>query len=96
MKQFVIKTFIVFIFIFILIRFTLISLINDYETKFSESLSSSSLVELKSNIMDEIRKSNSLEQILYKSDAEILVAWHTLQTQRQVGASNGLITNCSV
>jgi len=72
MKQFVIKTFIVFIFIFILIRFTLISLINDYETKFSESLSSSSLVELKSTIIDEIRKSNSREQILYKSDAEIL------------------------
>ena len=72
MKQFVIKTFIVFIFIFILIRFTLISLINDYETKFSESLSSSSLVELKSTIIDEIRKSNSREKILYKSDAEIL------------------------
>ena len=72
MKQFIIKTSIVFIFIFILIRFTLISLINEYETKFSESLSSSSLVELKSTIMDEIKDINSQEQILYKKDAEIL------------------------
>ena len=61
-----------FIFIFILIRLTLISLINEYETKFSESLSSSSLVELKSTIMDEIKDINSQEQILYKKDAEIL------------------------
>ena len=72
MKQFIIKTSIVFIFIFILIRLTLISLINEYETKFSESLSSSSLVELKSTIMDEIKDINSQEQILYKKDAEIL------------------------
>ena len=72
MKQFIIKTSIVFIFIFILIRITLISLINEYETKFSESLSSSSLVELKSTIMDEIKDINSQEQILYKKDAEIL------------------------
>ena len=72
MKQFLIKTSIIFIFIFILIRFTLISLINDYETKFSESLSSSSLAELKSTIMDEIKESNNQDQILYKKDAEIL------------------------
>ena len=72
MRNFLIKTSVVFIFTFILIRFTVISLINDYETRFSESLSTSSLVELKTTIMDGIKKSNSQDQILYKEDAEIL------------------------
>jgi|TARA_B110000495_G_C22435213_1_gene273667 hypothetical protein len=72
MRNFLIKTSVVFIFTFILIRFTVISLINDYETRFSESFSTSSLVKLKTTIMDGIKKSNSQDQILYKEDAEIL------------------------
>ena len=72
MKNFLIKSAVIFIFAFILIRFTLISLINDYETKLSEKFSSSNLVELKSSIMNEIKKSNSKDKIFYEKDAEVL------------------------
>lgn len=72
MKNFLIKASVIFIFAFILIRFTLITLINDYETKLSEKFSSSNLVELKSSIMNEIKKSNSKDKIFYEKDAEVL------------------------
>ena len=72
MKNFLIKSAVIFIFAFILIRFTLISLINDYETKLSEKLSSSTLIELKSSVMNEIKKSNSKDRILYEADAKVI------------------------
>ena len=72
MKKFLIKVSIIFIFIFILFRFTVISLINNYENKLSNFLTSSNIDEIKLELIQNIKKTNTKEKILYKEDAEIL------------------------
>lgn len=72
MKKFLIKSSIVFLFCLLFFRFTIISLVNDYETKLTTHLSSSNIQELKVDIFNEIKKANKKDKILHQDDAEIL------------------------
>ena len=69
MKKFLIKSSIVFLFCLLLFRFTVISLINDFETRLTTHLSSSNIQELKVDIFNEIKKANKKDKILYEDDA---------------------------
>ena len=72
MKKFVIKCSIIFLFSLLFFRLTFISLINEYENKIAELTSSSSLIELKEEIIQNIKTSNNKDRILYSDDAELL------------------------
>ena len=72
MKKFVIKCSIIFLFSLLFFRLTFISLINEYENKIAELSSSSSLIELKEEIIQNIKTSNNKDRILYPDDAELL------------------------
>ena len=72
MKKFLIKVSIVFIFIFLLFRFTVVSLVNDYENKLTYFVSSSNFKEMKLELIKEIKKANTKDKILYKDDAETI------------------------
>ena len=72
MKKFLIKVSIISIFILLVFRFTVVSLINDYENKLTYFISSSNFKEIKIDLMNEIKKANTKEKILYKEDAKTL------------------------
>ena len=72
MKKFLIKSSIVFLFCLLLFRFTVITLINDYEQKITELSSSSNRLELKQDFINSIKEANEKDKILYTEDAEAI------------------------
>ena len=61
MKKFILKISIIFIFLLLLFRFTIVSLLNEYEQKFENYISSSQINELKKEILLSISESNKKE-----------------------------------
>lgn len=72
MKKFILKISIIFIFLLLLFRFTIVSLLNEYEQKFENYISSSQINELKKEILLSISESNKKEKILDDEEALIL------------------------
>ena len=72
MKKFILKTSIIFLFSLLLFRFTIVSLINDYEQKVAQYTTSSYLQEKKRELFDFIIKNNNKDKILDTKDAKIL------------------------
>lgn len=72
MKKFIIKTSIIFVFSLLFFRFTVISLINEYENKLIKLTSSENIIELKKDILANLEKNNNKEKIFYSEDAKII------------------------
>jgi|TARA_B110000967_G_C18566443_1_gene402676 hypothetical protein len=72
MKKFILKSAIIFILSLLLFRFTVISLVNEYEEKILSQISTSNINELKRNIFKSIKENNEKEAILYPEDAKEL------------------------
>ena len=72
MKKFILKISIIFIFLLLLFRFTVISLLNKYEQKLENYTSSSQINKLKEEILISIKDSNNKEKILDQEEAIIL------------------------
>lgn len=72
MKKFIIKASIIFVFCLLLFRFTVVSLINEYENKLINLSSSDNIAELKKDILENLEKNNNKEKILYPEDAKII------------------------
>ena len=72
MKKFILKTSIIFLFSLLLFRFTIVSLINDYEQKVAQYTTSSYLQEKKRELFEFIIENNNKEKILDSKDAKIL------------------------
>ncbi len=72
MKKFILKISIIFIFLLLLFRFTVISLLNKYEQKLENYTSSSQINKLKKEILISIKDSNNKEKILDQEEAIIL------------------------
>ena len=72
MKKFILKSAIIFILSLLLFRFTVISLVNEYEEKILSQISTSNINELKRNIFKSIKENNGKEAILYPEDAKEL------------------------
>ena len=72
MKKFILKSTIIFILSLLLFRFTIISLVNEYEEKILSHISTSNINELKSEIFKSIKENNEKEVILHPEDAKDL------------------------
>ena len=72
MKKFILKISIIFIFLLLLFRFTVISLLNKYEQKLENYTSSSQINKLKKEILISIKESNNKEKIFDQEEAIIL------------------------
>ena len=72
MKKFILKISIIFIFLLLLFRFTVISLLNKYEQKLENYTSSSQINKLKKEILISIKDNNNKEKILDQEEAIIL------------------------
>lgn len=72
MKKFILKTSIIFLFSLLLFRFTIVSLINDYEQKVAQYTTSSYLQEKKRELFEFIIENNNKDKILDSKDAKIL------------------------
>ena len=67
MKKFILKISIIFIFLLLLFRFTIVSTLNEYEQKLENYASSSQINKLKKDVLQSIKKSNEKEKILDQS-----------------------------
>jgi len=72
MKKFILKISIIFLFLLLLFRFTVISLLNEYEQKLENYTSSTKINELKNEFIDFMKKNNEKENILDQNDALVL------------------------
>lgn len=72
MKKFIIKLSLISIFVLLVFRFTFVSLINDYENKILNIISSSNFKEIKLDLLDQIENINKKDKILNDNDAKIL------------------------
>ena len=72
MKKFILKASIIFLFSLLLFRFTLVSLINEYEQKVINYSSSSYLNGIKKELFESIKESNEKDKILNSNDAIVL------------------------
>ena len=72
MKKFILKISIIFLFLLLLFRFTVISLLNEYEQKLENYTSSTKINELKKEFIDSMKKNNKKENILDQNDALVL------------------------
>ena len=72
MKKFILKSAIIFILSLLLFRFTIISLVNEYEEKILSHISTSNINELKKDIFKSIKENNEKEAILHPEDAKDL------------------------
>jgi hypothetical protein len=68
MKIFILKSAI----IFMLFRFTVISLTNEYENRFNDFISSSNFKEIKKDLFESLKENNTKDEILDPADALIL------------------------
>ena len=72
MKKFILKSAIIFILSLLLFRFTVISLVNEYEEKILSQISTSNINELKRDVLKSIKENNEKEAILHPEDAKEL------------------------
>jgi len=72
MKSFILKSAIVFIFCMLLFRFTIVSLVNEYENKINSYTSSSQINQIKKEFFNSIKENNKKDVILDPEDAELL------------------------
>ena len=72
MKVFIIKCSIVFIFCLLLFRFTIIAIVNEYENKIIDLVSSSNFTELKKDFFESIKENNNKDVIINPDDAKLL------------------------
>lgn len=72
MKKFIIKLSLISIFALLVFRFTFVSLVNDYENKILNIISSSNLKEIKVDFFDQIENINKKDKIFNDNDAKIL------------------------
>lgn len=72
MKSFILKSAIVFIFSLLLFRFTIVSLVNEYENKINSYKSSSQIDQIKKEFFQSIKENNEKDLILDPADAELL------------------------
>ena len=72
MKKFIVKLILISFFALIVFRFTVVSLINNYENKLFEIISSSNIQELKIELFNNLKELNKKDQILYSEDAKVL------------------------
>jgi hypothetical protein len=72
MKKFILKSSIIFLFALLLFRFTVISLINEYEQKLENYTSSTHIGELKNDLLSSLNESNQKEQVLNQKEALII------------------------
>ena len=75
MKKFILKSAIIFILSLLLFRFTVISLVNEYEEKILSQISTSNINELKRDVLKSIKENNEKEAILHPEDAKELSAF---------------------
>ena len=72
MKSFILKSAIIFIFCLLLFRFTIVSLVNEYENKINSQISSSQIEQIKKELFQSIKENNEKDNILDPEDAELL------------------------
>ena len=72
MKSFILKSAIIFIFSLLLFRFTIVSLVNEYENKINSYISSSQIEQIKKEFFQSIKENNEKDNILDPEDAELL------------------------
>ena len=72
MKSFILKSAIIFIFCLLLFRFTIVSLVNEYENKINSYISSSQIEQIKKEFFQSIKENNEKDNILDPEDAELL------------------------
>ena len=72
MKSFILKSAIIFIFSLLLFRFTIVSLVNEYENKINSYISSSHIEQIKKEFFQSIKENNEKDNILDPEDAELL------------------------
>lgn len=72
MKKFIVKLILISFFALIVFRFTVVSLINNYENKLFEIISSSNIQEFKIELFNNLKELNKKDQILYSEDAKVL------------------------
>lgn len=72
MKKFLIKSSIIFIFSLLFFRFTFISIINHYENKLSENISSENIKNQKIKLFENLKNLTKKDKILHDEDAKIL------------------------
>tara|TARA_B100000401_G_C52560484_1_gene603035 strand:- start:113 stop:376 length:264 start_codon:yes stop_codon:yes gene_type:complete len=72
MKSFILKSAIIFIFCLLLFRFTIVSLVNEYENKINSHISSSHIEQIKKEFFQSIKENNEKDNILDPEDAELL------------------------
>tara|TARA_B100001121_G_scaffold222791_1_gene196029 strand:+ start:226 stop:486 length:261 start_codon:yes stop_codon:yes gene_type:complete len=72
MKSFILKSAIIFIFCLLLFRFTIVSLVNEYENKINSHISSSQIEQIKKEFFQSIKENNEKDNILDPEDAELL------------------------
>ena len=72
MKIFILKSAIIFLFSLLLFRFTIVSLTNEYENKFTDLVSSSNFKDYKNDLFKSLEENNKKEVILDPNDAQIL------------------------
>ena len=72
MKSFILKSAIIFIFCLLLFRFTIVSLVNEYENKINSHISSSHIEHIKKEFFQSIKENNEKDNILDPEDAELL------------------------
>ena len=72
MKSFILKSAIIFIFCLLLFRFTIVSLVNEYENKINSYISSSHIEQIKKEFFQSIKENNEKDNILDPEDAELL------------------------
>ena len=72
MKSFILKSAIIFFFCLLLFRFTIVSLVNEYENKINSYTSSSQINQIKKEFFNSIKENNKKDVILDPEDAELL------------------------
>ena len=72
MKSFILKSAVIFFFCLLLFRFTIVSLVNEYENKINSHISSSQIEQIKKELFQSIKENNEKDNILDPEDAELL------------------------
>lgn len=72
MKKFIIKSSIIFLFLLLFFRLTIVSLINSYENKIIDTFSSENVKNLKIELFNNLKNLNNKDKILHEEDARIL------------------------
>ena len=66
MKIFILKSAIIFIFCLLFFRFTFVSVINEYENKLLDTVSSSNFKEIKADFFESLEENNNKDVIFWQ------------------------------